>query len=199
VPGNHEYNSSGAEPYFAYFRGRGGAPGHPYYAFDVGEWRVYALDSDCPAIGGCGPRSREGRWLRRDLASHPRRCSIAFMHHPRFSSGGHGGSASVAPLWAELQAGGVDVVVSGHDHDYERFAPQTNAGRRSARHGIREFVVGTGGAPLRPIRTRRPNSQVRQATTHGVLVLALRSTGYSWQFVPVPGASFGDLGHAACH
>jgi acid phosphatase type 7 len=198
IPGNHEYHSPGADPYYAYFRGRGGAPGHPWYAFNVGTWRVYALDSDCSAIGGCGAQSPEGRWLRRDLAAHHRRCSIAFMHHPRFSSGAHGGSLAVLPLWRPLLTAGVDVVISGHDHDYERFAPQTAGGLRSTRHGIREFVVGTGGAPLRQLGVIRRNSQARSTKTHGVLVLALERNGYAWQFVGVPGSTFTDTGQAAC-
>jgi acid phosphatase type 7 len=199
VIGNHEYLGSVAA-YLEYFDGRGPMPGRTWYAFDVGPWRAYVLDSDCTESGGCGVRSPEGRWLAADLAANPRTCSIAFMHHPRFSTGHHGNDVALVPLWDILYRAHVDVVVSGHDHDYERFALLTPEGRRAPDRGIREFVVGTGGAPLRSFpRRAAPATQVRNSTTHGILQLRLDGHGYAWRFVPVAGRSFTDSGEGLCH
>jgi hypothetical protein len=197
VPGNHEYHSTGAAPYFAYFGARAGPAGAGWYAYDLGAWRIYGLNSNCDEVA-CGAGSAQERWLRADLAAHPRACVAAVWHHPLFSSGEHGSNPAVAPLWRALEEAGADVVLNGHDHDYERFAPQTWTGASSA-SGMREFVVGTGGAALRPFPRVTANSVVRNASTHGVLRLTLQPTGYDWAFVPVAGGTFTDAGSADCH
>lgn len=199
VPGNHEYGTARAAGYTGYF-GRSARPdGETWYAFDLGAWRVIALDSNCGQVGGCGTDSPQGRWLSAELAANPRTCTLAFFHHPRFSSGFHGDQGAVAPFWNLLYAGGADLIVNGHDHDYERFAPQDPNGLADPKSGIREIVVGTGGAALRPFAGRQPNSEVRNATTHGVLRLTLSAGGYAWSFVPVAGATFSDAGQGVCH
>jgi Calcineurin-like phosphoesterase len=197
VPGNHDYATAGAAPYFAYFGTRAGVKGQGWYAENLGTWRVYYLNANCTKVG-CGSTSAQVAWLRADLAANPHACVAAVWHQPLFSSGQHGNNASVRPLWNVLQAAGAELVINGHDHDYERFAPQTSAGVASAT-GIREFVVGTGGAALRPFATVRANSVVRNASTYGVLKLTLRAGGYDWRFVPVAGQAFADAGSATCH
>jgi hypothetical protein len=147
------------------------------------------LNSNCSRIGGCGVGSPQERWLRRDLAAHPARCTVAYWHHPRWSSGLHGSDRTMAVLWRTLARGGVDVVLSGHDHHYERFAPID---------GIRSFVVGTGGRSLYPVLWRLPASRALNVTTFGVLRLTLRPTSYDWRFVPVAGSTYTDAGRAAC-
>jgi hypothetical protein len=198
VPGNHEYETSGATGYFNYFAARAGPVGTGWYAYDLGAWRIYALNSNC-AVVACAAGSEQEQWLRADLATSPHACVLAYWHHPRFSSGQHGNNSEVLPLWDALYAAGADVIVNGHDHNYERFAPQTPTGAANAATGIREFVVGTGGASLRSFSTIRANSQVRNSTTHGVIKLTLSSTGYAWQFIPVAGGTFTDSGTATCH
>ena len=196
-PGNHEYHSAGAAPYFSYFGARAGQAGQGWYAYDLGTWRIYSLNSNCTVVG-CGPGSPQERWLRADLAANPRACVAAVWHAPLFSSGEHGGDPAVAPLWRALEEAGADLVINGHDHDYERFAPQDSTGQADVT-GIREFVVGTGGAALRPFPRALATSQVREAGTHGILRLTLSPGTYDWQFVPVAGESFTDGGSAACH
>jgi calcineurin-like phosphoesterase family protein len=204
VPGNHEYHTPEAGGYFDYFNGpgaafgRAGARGSGWYSFDVGSWHVVALNSNCGKVGGCQAGSPQERWLRADLAAHPAACTLAFWHHPRFSSGPHGDAPEVQPLWQALEDAGADVVLSGHDHDYERFAPQTAAGVADAAHGLRQFVAGTGGRELRPIRRSAPNSEVHDDSSFGVLLLTLAPSGYDWRFVPAVGA-FTEAGSAACH
>jgi acid phosphatase type 7 len=198
VPGNHEYESGNANGYFQYFGGRAGTPSVPYYSFDLGAWHLIALDGECSYIGGCGAGSPEERWLARDLATHHNVCTLAYWHEPRFSSGEHGSDATYQAFWTDLYAANADVVLNGHDHDYERFAPQTPTGVADPQRGIREFVVGTGGKSQRPFRKIRPNSQVR-ADGFGVLELTLQPTSYAWRFLPVAGASNGDSGSADCH
>ncbi len=198
VPGNHAYYK-GAQGYFDYWGARAGDPSKGYYSFDLGAWHVLALNSNCPAVGGCGPDSPEVRWIAADLKAHPSLCTLAFFHHPRFSSGPHGNDEAMAPFWTALQAGGTDIVLSGHDHDYERFALQDANGRLDPAHGIREFVVGTGGAPQYVVLWRRAHSQALEVGTFGVLELKLRKDGYAWAFRPIPGGNFHDAGSAACH
>jgi hypothetical protein len=198
VPGNHEYETPGAAGYFDYFGARAGTGGTGWYAYDLGAWRIYALNSNC-AVVGCAAGSAQEQWLRADLAASPRACVLAYWHHPRFSSGEHGNDPEVAPLWNALYEAGAEVIVNGHDHDYERFAPQTPTGAANAATGIREFVVGTGGAALRAFSTVRANSQVRNSTTYGAIKLTLSPTGYAWQFVAAGGATFKDSGSGTCH
>ncbi|MFL5720321.1 MAG: phosphodiester glycosidase family protein [Chloroflexota bacterium] len=199
VPGNHEYETARAVPYFAYFGARAGTPGQGWYAYDVGTWRVYSLNSNCSAVGGCGAGSPQEAWLRADLAANPRTCVAAIWHHPLFSSGEHGNNAATRGLWNALYEGGADIVINGHDHDYERFAPQRPDGTGDAAKGIREFVVGTGGVGLRRFSTTRANSQVRKSTVLGVLRLELKSASYAWRFMPVAGSTWTDTGSTACH
>jgi hypothetical protein len=215
--GTHEYlttrGGSGCDPsttvsgkgYFDYWNGVNAVSGpagdrtRGYYSYDVGSWHLIALNSNCARVGGCDATSPQGTWLRDDLAAHPGRCTLAYWHHPRFSSGEHGDDLAIAPLWDALYAAGADVVLNGHDHDYERFAPQTPAGIADPTTGIREFVVGTGGKSHYRFTTVQPNSEARNADTFGVLELTLRPDGYDWRFLPTPGGTFTDAGNGTCH
>jgi len=199
VPGNHEYGSPGAAPYFAYFGPSGGNPGEGWYAYDLGGWRIYGLNSNCASVGGCGPGSPQEAWLRADLAANPRACVAAIWHHPLFTSGVHGGTAATQPLWQALYEAGAELVINGHDHDYERFAPQRPDGSADQATGIREIVAGTGGAGLRSFAATQPNSEVRKTGVHGVLKLELKAAGYTWGFVPEAGSTWTDGGSASCH
>lgn len=200
APGNHEYGTAGAAGYFEYFGAAAGDPNKGYYSFDVGSWHVIALNSNCGRVGGCAAGTPQEQWLRADLAAHPAACTLAYWHHPRFSSGSsHGNSTAMQAFWQALYDAGADVVLSGHDHDYERFAPQTPTGAADPQRGIREFVVGTGGKSLRSFRTPVANSEVRNSNTYGVLKLTLHPSGYDWQFVPEAGKTFTDSGSASCH
>ena len=198
--GNHEYLTTGASGYFDYFGSAAGNPSKGYYSFNVGRWHLISLNSNCGEVGGCERGSPQERWLRADLAAHPRRCTLAYWHHPRFSSGEHGNDGDYLAFWRALYRARADVVLNGHDHDYERFGPQTPGGVRSSTLGIREFVVGTGGKShyAFPSSPRR-NSMVRNNTTYGVLTLRLRPRGYDWRFVPVAGKTFTDSGSRSCH
>lgn len=198
VPGNHEYKTPGAAPYFAYFGAAAGDPAEGYYAYDLGAWRVYALNSNCDEIGGCGVGDPQETWLRGDLAAHPAACILAYWHHARFSSGVlHGSDERTDALWQALEAAGADVVLSGHDHDYERFAPQDHRGRATPA-GIRQFVVGTGGSGLRTMGPLLPTSEAHIARVYGLLSLELRSDGYAWTFLPVEGSTATDAGSGTC-
>jgi len=199
--GNHDAKTSGASGYFGYFGPRAGDPRAGWYAVDVGAWRLIVLDSNCVDGGGCDASSDQGRWLAAELADHPAECSLAIWHHPRWSTGYHGPIADVAPFWEALHAAGVELVVNGHDHDYERFAPIDPDGRPDPEGGIRQIVAGTGGAALRPFETEDPNSEVRDATTYGVLRLDLHPGAYDWEFIPVAGGggTFTDQGSGECH
>ncbi len=197
--GNHEYGTAGASGYFNYFGAAAGERGKGYYSYDLGAWHIIVLNSNCSQVGGCGAGSAQEQWLRADLAAHPTTCTLAYWHHPRFSSGSHGNSTAVQPLWQALYDAGADVVVSGHDHNYERFAPQTPSGAADPTFGIREFVAGMGGKSHYGFGTIQPNSQVRNSDTYGVLKLTLHATSYDWQFVPETGKTFTDSGTTTCH
>lgn len=228
VIGNHEYGKAchrnDASPYFHYFGAAAHGPGG-YYSFNLGAWHVIVLNSECSsgraagAVGGCQKGSPQERWLRRDLASHSTACTLAAWHEPRFSSGEHGDAEQTATLWNDLVAAHADVVLAGHNHDYERFDPvgvTTALPYQPARpgvtnapifqqpvldpQGIREFVVGTGGKnhyrfPAPPLTGER----VRNGETYGLLALTLHRNSYDWRFLPEPGHSFTDHGTAACH
>ena len=183
--GNHEYGSPGARPAKAYFR----LPDRGYYSYELGAWHVVVLNSSCGPAGGCETGSPQQRWLAAELARSTAACTLAYWHHPRFSSGLHGSDPTMAALWSTLARAGADVVLAGHDHHYERFAPIG---------GIRSFVVGTGGRSSYPVLRRLPKSVVVDDRTYGVLRLTLRPAGYDWRFLPVAGSSFRDAGTAAC-
>ena len=196
--GNHEYRTAGAAGYFGYFGDVAGEPSKGYYSYDVGDWHLVALNSNCTQVGGCAAGSAQERWLRADLAAHPRACTLAYWHHPTFSSGKHGNNSSTAPLYQALQDAGADVVLAGHDHLYERFARQTAAGVADPTRGLRSFVVGTGGKNHYAFNTPKPNSEFRDGTSHGVLKLTLRPDGYDWQFVQAGTRTVRDAGSDSC-
>jgi len=198
--GNHDYGTAGATGYFGYFGAAAGDPTTGYYSYDLGAWHVVVVNSNCAKVGGCKAGSPQEQWLRADLAAHPAACTVAYWHHPRFSSGQHGNLAALKPIWDALYAYDADVVLSGHDHDYERFAPQDPAGNADPVRGIREFVVGTGGRSHYAFtKAAIANSEVRDDATFGVLKLTLHDTSYDWAFLAEAGKTFGDAGSAACH
>jgi hypothetical protein len=200
APGNHEFHSQGATFYFEYFGKEAGDPKEGFYSYDLGSWHIISLNSECVEIGGCNEGSREEKWLRADLAAHPATCTLAYFHKPLFSSGGaHGDAPEIRPLYQALYDANADVILSGHDHDYERFAPQDPNGKLDRARGIREFVVGTGGKNHRPFGTPEATSEVRDTTTFGVLKLTLKPAGYDWKFIPEAGKSFTDSGSDSCH
>jgi hypothetical protein len=204
TPGNHEYNGSEATGYFHYWGKQAGEPSKGYYSFDLGAWHIIALNTNCQskALGGCGQGSPQEIWLRHDLAEHPHACIVAFGHHALFSSGliaRHAVHPELLPLWHALYEAHADVVLAGHEHSYERFAPQTPDGRLDPENGIREIVVGTGGKDHTPLGSAQPNSEVRNANTFGVLQLTLSPGKYDWEFVPEAGKSFTDSGSGICH
>ena len=200
APGNHEFHSSGATPYFDYFGAVAGDPKTGYYSYELGTWHIIVLNSECKDVGGCEVGSPQGKWLRADLVAHPAACTLAYWHKPLFSSGGaHGNDLTVKPLWQALYEANADVVLNGHDHDYERFAPQTPDGAPDPKRGIREFVVGTGGKNTRAFGQIESTSEAHNTGTFGVLKLTLHSSSYDWEFIPIAGATFRDQGSAACH
>jgi hypothetical protein len=196
-PGNHDFITAGGSGYFGFFGARAGPAPQGWYSFDYAGWHLIALNSNCLAIGGCGRSSPQGVWLAADLDAHPSRCTLAYWHHARFSSNEHGNDPATHDLFAILHERAADVVLVGHDHGYERFAPQSPAGLADP-SGIRQFVVGTGGAARTPMQTVEPNSEVRNTTSFGLLGLDLAPDGYTWQFHPVPPQTFADAGSAAC-
>lgn len=193
-PGNHKCKTSDAHPYFEYFEENAGPTGRGYYSYDAGTWHIVSLNSNISARAG----SAQVRWLREDLATHPAKCTLACWHHPVFSSGKHGNDARRREVWRVLYEFGADVVVNGHDHIYERFAPQTPDGAFDEVKGIREFIVGTGGKSLYRFGTIRANSQVRDNSAFGVLKLTLHTTRYDWEFIPIAGHTFRDSGSDEC-
>ncbi len=198
--GNHEFHSSDATPYFDYFGAAAGDPKTGYYSYELGAWHIVVLNSECQDAGGCEAGSPEEKWLRADLSTHPAACTLAYFHKPLFSSGGaHGDDPELKPFWQALYDAHADVIVNGHDHDYERFGPQNPNGEADQARGIREFVAGTGGKNHRPFQEPDKNSEVRNADTFGVLKLTLRSHGYDWDFVPEAGKTFTDSGTGTCH
>jgi hypothetical protein len=199
-PGNHDYHTERADGYFGYFGEAAGEPGKGYYSYDLGEWHLVALNSNCEEVGGCDASSPQVRWLKVDLAKDDKSCTLAYFHHPLFTSGKYRpGIPEVKPLWEALYAAGADVVLNGHDHNYQRFAPQDPSGEADPERGIRQFVVGTGGASHYAIVAPTANSEVHDDDTYGVLKLTLRPEGYDWRFIPVEGARFTDSGSARCH
>jgi acid phosphatase type 7 len=211
IVGNHEYGTSGARGYFDYFNGPGrqNGPAGPrdkgYYSYNLGAWHLVALNTNCDqldrgvAANGCAPGSPQEHWLRTDLAGERKQCTLAYMHSPRFNSGFRGNSPTGQAFWEALYASGADLVLSGDAHDYERFAPQDPRGNFDPARGIRQFVVGTGGVFFTGWSALKPNSEVRQNDTFGVLFLTLRPGSYEWRFVPEAGAAFTETGSGVCH
>ena len=198
--GNHDWHTPGAAGYRAYFGSAAAPDGETWYSKDLGAWHVIVLDSNCAKVGGCTASSRQGRWLAADLAAHANtRCTLAIWHHPRFSSGEHGNDPSVGPFWDQLVDARADLVINGHDHDYERFAPQNAAGKEDRKNGLREIVVGTGGAGLRTFPSVAANSEIRLAGELGILRLILHVANYDWEFLPVTPSAITDYGSALCH
>ena len=178
---------------FNYFGSAAGSPSQGYYSFDIGAWHLIALNSNCSSAGGCGSTSPQGQWLAADLAAHTNFCALAYWHIPLYSSGGRA-SSNTQSIWQTLYNNNVDVVLNGHDHIYERFAPQTPNATVDTARGIREFIIGSGGANHTSLATIAANSEVRNVDTYGILKLTLHPTSYDWQFVPEAGKSFTDTG-----
>jgi hypothetical protein len=190
VPGNHEYVTSGAAGYFQYFNN---VPS--YYAYNLGSWRIYALNSEIDVSAS----SPQIAWLQEDLADNPNQCVLAYWHTPRWSSGSiHGSNTTYQTLWQTLYEAGAELVLTGHEHNYERFAEMNTSGV-AVSQGLREFVVGTGGRSHYSFGVVLSTSQVRNASTYGVLKLTLHTNSYDWQFIPVAGSTFTDSGHTDCH
>lgn len=192
APGNHDYHISGAGGYFSYFGSRAPAA---YYALNIGAWRFYALNSEIAH----DLNSAQIAWLKQDLAANPKACVGAYWHKPLFSSGMHGNITGQRPFWDALYAANADLIIGAHDHLYERFAPQNPSGQLDTARGIREFVVGTGGAAAYAFATTRPNSEVRKTSVWGVLKLTLHANSYEWKFEPIAGQTFAESGSQTCH
>ena len=196
VPGNHDYGTGGAAGYFGYFGSIAGDPQKGYYSFDLADWHIIALNDNISHSAG----SAEEQWLRADLAAHKTACTLAYWHAPRFSSGiEHGDDPSGDAFWQALYEANADIVLGGHDHEYERFIPQNASGDADPTRGIREFVVGTGGRSHYGLGRRETNSEVFDAATFGVLKLTLSPGKYTWQFIPIAGQTFTDSGSGVCH
>ncbi len=194
-PGNHDYMTEAGAPYYEYFGDRAGPAGLGYYSYDLGDWHIVALNSNCNDIA-CGPDSRQAAWLREDLANSGKQCTLLYWHHPRWSSGITGGTGSVSTFWRIAAEYGAEIVVNGHDHNYERFAPMDGDGLPNPK-GVRQFVAGTGGAYLRAFSEVKPNSEVRYNDSHGLLMFQLLPGRYTWEFIPTSGV-FSDRGAGDC-
>ena len=202
--GNHEYGDPAASPYFQYWGDRAGPAGQGYYSYNLGLWHIVVLNTNCDVqgLGGCAASSPQEAWLRQDLSEHPNACILAYGHHALFSSGvfkSHAIHPELKQLWQDLYAAHADLILAGHEHSYERFAPQDPDGRADPAHGIREIVVGTGGRSHDLLGLAIPNSEARNADTYGVLKLTLAPQGYTWEFIPEQGKTFRDAGAGACH
>jgi hypothetical protein len=199
------FHTSNASGYFGYFGARVGDPSKGYYTYKRGSWRIIVLNSNSSDVGGCGKLSTQGNWLRQILTNYPARCTLAYFHHPLFASTG-ASSPEVRPFWNVLYERNADVILSGHAHYYERFARQRPDGTRDPSRGIREFVVGTEGAPpVNPMTSPRTANSVVDSekspgtTAYGVLRLRLSAGSYAWTFLPVARESFTDSGTGQCH
>jgi acid phosphatase type 7 len=203
VPGNHEYGEPTASAYFKYWGKQAGPEGKGYYSYDLGAWHIVGLNANCTVkdLGGCATGSPEEEWLRQDLADHPDACILAYSHQALFSSGllkTHAIHPELKEFWQDLYAAHAALFLVGHEHSYERFAPQDPEGHSEPERGIREIVIGTGGRSHDPLGFSIPNSEVRNASTYGVLKLTLTPGHYSWQFIPVEGETFTDSGSGEC-
>jgi acid phosphatase type 7 len=195
-PGNHDYHVSGAADYYSYFGANAGPAGRGYYSYDLGTWHIVSLNSEVSMSVG----SAQETWLRNDLAASTKPCTLAYWHKPRWTSGAnHPPNTATGPLVQALYDRNAEVIVTGHNHQYERFAPMNPSGAADSARGIREFVAGMGGAGLYGFGTIQPNSQARNNNTFGVLKLTLHANSYDWQFVPAAGGTYTDSGTTACH
>ena len=197
-PGNHEYYTPNASGYYKYFGTRAGNPKLGYYTYKLGNWRVYALNSNCDFIGGCDANSPQVKWLKQTLLANPSQCSLAYWHHPRFSSGRHGNTPFMQDIWAVLAKAKIELVLAGHDHTYERFASLDENGKPNLK-GIHSFVIGTGGRSLYAFTNPHPHSQIKQNTTLGISKFVLEPNGYSWEFLAAKGSDFKDSGNGKCY
>jgi acid phosphatase type 7 len=202
--GNHDYGGPTADGYFQYWGAQAGPEGKGFYSYDLGRWHIVVLNTNCgkKRMGGCGKDSAQETWLREDLAKHPDACILAYGHHALFSSGvlkDHALHPLMRPLWQDLYAAHADLILAGHEHSYERFAPQDPDGKPDPAHGIREIVAGTGGRSHDPLGLPTSNSEVREWMTYGVLQLTLAPGKYHWEFIPVEGQTFHDSGDGVCH
>ena len=196
--GNHDYAGGTSQGYATYFGKAAGPNPEHYYSYNLGKWHVIVLNSNCWAVGGCEQGSKQYKWLQSDLEKNQTNCTLAYWHHPRFSSALHGNNNFMQDVWALLADSSVELILNGHDHDYERFAPLNAAGKPSEK-GTREFVVGTGGKNEYPFLITKPGSQIRKTGVFGVLELKLKASSYDWKFVPVAGKTFTDSGSTNCH
>jgi len=197
--GNHDYHTAGAKPYFDYFGSAAGDPKTGDYSYDLGTWHIVVLNSECKQVGGCQAGSPQEIWLKQDLLARPAACTLAYWHKPLFSSGfSHGNNPEMKAFWQDLYAVHAALILNGHDHDYERLAPQDPDGKPDPAHGIREFVVGTGGKSHRGFGWIDSTSEFRNGDTYGVLKLTLHAKSYDWEFIPEAGRSFHDSGSGAC-
>jgi acid phosphatase type 7 len=194
TPGNHDYVTTGASAYFEYFGDNAGDRGVGYYSYALGAWHIVVLNS----LLAIGETSAQAAWLRENLAANPSTCTLAYWHHPRFNSGRYGNDTRYQEVWEILYENGVDIVLNGHEHVYERFAPQDPYGNPDPVRGIRQFTIGTGGASLRRFESVAENSEVRDGSTWGVLKLTLSPSAYEWEFIPVTEDGFRDQGTGAC-
>ncbi len=201
--GNHDEATKNAQGYWDFFGSRGGPYDRYYYSYALGAWHVVVLNSDCWRVGDCDPGDPQAQWLKSDLQTHRARCTLAYWHRPPFTSGRYGlpkDTRRVMPLWRILYQQGVDILLVGHDHDFERFVPMDAQGNPDPVKGVREFVVGTGGGNLRRFKNPPlPTTAIRNDSTWGVLRLRLRPRAYAWKFLPVAGKSFSDSGSGTCH
>ena len=198
VVGNHDYRTAFANGYFDYFGEAAGDRTKGYYSYDLGAWHIVVINSNCAQVGGCKEGSPQVEWLKKDLAEHPAPCTAAMWHHPRFSSGReHGDDPSMQTIWQVLYDAHADLALSGHDHDYERFARLDASGKPDTR-GLRQIVAGTGGRELYPWGSTRPGSEIKNNETFGVLKLTLHPESYDWEFIPVEGGTFHDKGSDVC-
>lgn len=196
--GNHEYLTDNGGPYWDYFGAAAGDRGKGWYSYDVGAWHVVVLNGNCWKVGGCQKGSPQETWLRADLAANRRPCTLAYWHQPYFSSIER--QLDLGDLWQALYDNNVELLLNGHKHGYERFAPQRPDGTRDDARGVRQITVATGGSPyFYAFGAIQPNSETHATNLHGVLKLDLSATGYSWQFLPTPGVTFADSGTTACH
>jgi alkaline phosphatase len=196
--GNHDYKTKNGKAYFDYFGDKAGERDKGYYSYDLAGWKIIAINTNCRQARGCGPGSPQYEWLRQELENSPP-CLVAYGHHPRFSSGRHGAEKDMHPLFQLLYQHNADLYIAGHDHNYERFAPQDPSGRPDPERGVRQFVVGTGGREHRKVGRPSMNSEIIDRTSFGILKLTLLEHSYDWEFVPVAADSFRDSGSGECH